>query len=49
MKYYLEIKIFNVWFVYDFVNIDKRRVEIGFELIVEFFKNRFDFEWNLEE
>ncbi len=49
MKYYPETKTFNVWPVYDPVNIDKRRAEIGLEPIAEFLKNRFDFEWNLEE
>ena len=49
MKYYPETKSFNVWPVYDPVNIDKRRAEIGLEPIQEFLKNRFDFEWNLEE
>ena len=49
MKYYRETKSFNVWPVYDPVNIDKRRAEIGLEPIKEFLKNRFDFEWNLEE
>ncbi|GAB5530461.1 MAG: hypothetical protein Roseis3KO_22380 [Roseivirga sp.] len=49
MKYYSETKSFNVWPVYDPVNIDKRRVEIGLGPIAEFLKNRFDFEWNLEE
>lgn len=49
MKYYPETKSFNVWPVYDPVNIDKRRAEIGLEPIDEFLKNRFNFEWNLEE
>lgn len=49
LKYYPETKTFNVWPVYDPVNIDKRRTEIGLEPIAEFLKNRFDFEWNLEE
>ena len=49
MKYYPETKSFNVWPVYDPVNIDKRRAEIGLEPIAAFLKNRFDFEWNLEE
>lgn len=49
MKYYPETKSFNVWPVYDPVNIDKRRAEIGLGSISEFLKNRFDFEWNLEE
>ena len=49
MKYYPETKSFNVWPVYDPVNIDKRRAEIGLEPIAAFLKNRFDFEWNIEE
>lgn len=49
MKFYPETKSFNVWPVYDPVNIDKRRAEIGLEPIAEFLKNRFNFEWNLEE
>ena len=49
MKYYPETKSFNVWPVYDPVNIDKRRSEIGLEPISEFLKRRFNFEWNLEE
>ncbi len=49
MKYYPETKTFNVWPVYDPVNIDKRRAEIGLEPIEEFLKNRFNFEWNLQE
>ena len=49
MKYYPETKSFNVWPVYDPVNIDKRRAEIGFEPISEFLKRRFNFEWNLKE
>jgi len=49
MKYYKETKSFNVWPVFDPVNIDKRRAEIGLGPITEFLKNRFDFEWNLEE
>ncbi|MFD1294961.1 DUF6624 domain-containing protein [Lutibacter holmesii] len=49
MKYYPETKSFNVWPVFDPENIDKRRTEIGLEPIAEFLKNRFDFEWNLEE
>ena len=49
MKYYPVTKSFNVWPVYDPVNIDKRRAEIGLDPIAEFLKNRFDFEWNLEE
>jgi hypothetical protein len=49
MKFYPETKSFNVWPVYDPVNIDKRRAEIGLEPIAEFLKNRFDFVWNLEE
>ena len=49
MKYYPETKSFNVWPVYDPVNIDKRRAEIGLGTIAEHLKNRFNFEWNLEE
>lgn len=49
MKYYPETKSFNVWPVYDPVNIDKRRAEIGLEPIAVFLKERFDFEWDLEE
>jgi hypothetical protein len=49
MKYYPETKSFNVWPVYDPVNIDQRRAEIGLGPITEHLKNRFDFEWNLEE
>jgi len=49
MKYYPETKSFNVWPVFDPINIDKRRAKMGLEPIAEFLKNRFDFEWNLEE
>ncbi len=49
MKYYPETKSFNVWPVLDPKNVDKRRAEIGLEPIAVFLKNRFDFEWNLEE
>jgi len=49
MKWYPKTKTFNVWPVYDPVNIDKRRAEIGLIPIAEHLKNRFDFEWNLEE
>ena len=49
MKYYPETKTFNVWPVYDPVNIDKRRAEIGLGPIAEHLKNRFDFNWNLED
>lgn len=49
MKYYPETKSFNVWPVLDPINVDKRRAEIGLEPIAEFLKNRFDFEWDLEE
>jgi len=49
MKYYPETKSFNLWPVLDPKNIDKRRAKIGLEPIAEFLKNRFDFEWNLEE
>ena len=49
MKWYPKTKTFNVWPVYDPVNIDKRRAEIGLIPIAEHLKNRFDFEWNLAE
>lgn len=49
MKYYPETKSFNVWPVYDPVNIDKRRAAIGLGPIAEHLKMRFDFEWDLEE
>jgi hypothetical protein len=49
MKYYPETKNFNVWPVFDPVNIDERRAEIGLEPIAEFLKNRFDFDWNLDD
>lgn len=49
MKYYSDTKTFNVWPVYDPLNIDKRRSEIGLEPIAEHLKNRFDFIWDLEE
>ena len=49
MKYYPETKSFNLWPVYDPVNIDKRRSEIGLDPIAKFLKQRFDFDWNLEE
>lgn len=49
MKYYPETKSFNLWPVYDPANIDKRRAAIGLDSIAIFLKNRFNFEWNLEE
>ena len=49
MKYYPETKSFNIWPVFDPINIDKRRAEIGLGPIAENLMNRFDFEWNLEE
>ena len=49
MKFYPETKSFNVWPVFDPVNIDKRRAAIGLGPIADFLKNRFDFEWDLEE
>lgn len=49
MKYYPETKSFNVWPVHDPGNIDKRRAEIGLGPIAEHLKDRFDFEWDLEE
>lgn len=48
-KYYSETQSFNVWPVYAPVNIDQRRAEIGLGPITEFLKNRFNFDWNLEE
>ena len=49
MKYYPETKSFNVWPVFDPANINKRRAEIGLGTVEEHLKNRFDFEWRLEE
>jgi hypothetical protein len=49
MKFYPATKTFNVWPVFDPLNIDKRRAAIGLGPIAEYLKNRFDFEWNLEE
>lgn len=49
MKWYPETKSFNVWPVYDPENIDRRREEIGLIPIAEHLRNRFDFEWDLEE
>lgn len=49
MKYYPETKSFNVWPVLDPENINKRRAAIGLNTIEEHLRNRFDFEWNLEE
>ena len=49
MKYYPETKSFNVWPVYDPANINERRAAIGLGTIEEHLKNRFDFEWDLEE
>ncbi len=49
IKYYPETKSFNLWPVFEAENIDKRRTEIGLDSIAIFLKNRFDFEWNLEE
>lgn len=49
MKYYPETKSFNLWPVYEPEHIDKRRTEIGLDSIAIFLKNRFNFEWNLEE
>jgi len=43
MKYYPKTKTFNVWPVYDPVNIDKRRAKIGLEPIAIFLKRRFNF------
>ncbi|KJD34513.1 hypothetical protein PK35_01605 [Tamlana nanhaiensis] len=49
MKYYPETKSFNLWPVFDLENIDQRRTAIGLDSIAVFLKNRFNFEWNLEE
>ena len=49
MKFYPETKTFNVWPVLDPVNIDQRRAAIGLGSIADHLKNRFDFEWDLEE
>ncbi|MCA0131731.1 DUF6624 domain-containing protein [Winogradskyella alexanderae] len=49
MKYYPETKSFNLWPIFEPENIDKRRTAIGLDSIAIFLKNRFDFEWNLEE
>lgn len=49
MKYYPETKSFNLWPVFEPENIDKRRTEIGLDSIAVFLKNRFDFDWDLEE
>ena len=49
MKYYPETKSFNLWPVFDPENIDRRRTAIGLDSIAIFLKNRFNFEWNLEE
>jgi hypothetical protein len=48
MKYYPETKTFNVWPVFDPVNINKRRAAIGLGTIEDHLKDRFDFEWDLE-
>lgn len=49
MKYYPETKSFNLWPVFEPEHIDKRRTAIGLDSIAIFLKNRFDFDWNLEE
>lgn len=49
MKYYPETKSFNLWPVFDPENIDTRRTAIGLDSIAIFLKNRFNFEWNLED
>jgi hypothetical protein len=49
MKWYPETQSFNVWPVYDPVNINKRRAAIGLGTIEEHLMQRFDFEWDLEE
>lgn len=49
MKYYPESKSFNVWPIYDPVNVDSRRAAIGLGSIADWLRMRFDFEWDLEE
>ncbi len=49
MKYYPESKSFNLWPVFDPENIDRRRTKIGLDSIHIFLKERFDFEWDLDE
>ena len=49
IKYYPETKTLNVWPVFDPVNVNKRRAEIGLEPIAEFLKIRFEIEWDLTE
>lgn len=49
MKFYPESKSFNVWPVMDPANIDVRRAEIGLGPIADHLKNRFNFDWDLEE
>jgi hypothetical protein len=49
IKYYPETKSFNVWPIYDPVNIDKKRAEIGLGPIAEFLKTRLEIEWHIEE
>lgn len=49
IKYYPETKTLNVWPLFDPVNVDKRRSEIGLGPIAEFLKNRFEIEWNVSE
>ena len=49
MKYYPETKSFNLWPVFEPENIDQRRTAIGLDSIAIFLKNRFDFDWDLEE
>ena len=49
MKYYPETGTFNVWPVFDPENIDVRRDAIGLGPIADHLRERFDFEWDLEE
>ncbi|MFK8104256.1 MAG: DUF6624 domain-containing protein [Saprospiraceae bacterium] len=50
IKYYPETKTFNVWPIFDPVNVDKRRAAIGLEPMADFLKNRrFPMEWKLSE
>ena len=49
MKYYPETKSFNVWPVFDPENIDERRAKLDLPPIAPFLKQRFDFDWDLDE
>lgn len=50
IKYYPETKTFDVWPIFDPINVDKRRAKIGLEPMEEFLKNRrFPLQWNIED